>query len=157
MKGASLRIGHMVLTPGTCRKCSKWQKIPLLGMNLSWVSKNNYELPLLRQQAIFTFLPRYVIDLLFFLCSSISPSKENISSRGRKSWLRHNRVAEMILCPKYQAVKIIAYEEIKKSRLCIRNTQSLLSLLDLLKTCNGLMREASYLLIRVEYTKYIEQ
>lgn len=139
------------------RKCLKWQTILLLGMTFSWVSKNNYELPLLRQQARDTFFQRYLIDLLFFLCSSTSPSKENIASRGRQSWLRHNRVAEMILYPRYQAVKIIAYKEIKKCPLCALNTQSLLSLPDFLKTWNGLTRLGSYLLLSIGCTKFIKQ
>lgn len=102
------------------------------------------------------FFQRYVIHLLFFLCSSTLLSKENIASRGRQSWLRHNIVAEMILCPRNQALKIIAYKEIKKSHLCVYNTQSLLLLLGFLKTCNGLTRKASYLFLRFEYSKYIK-
>lgn len=92
-------IVHILLTLGTCRKCLKWQTILLLGMTFTWISKSNYELPLLLQQASAIFIQRYVIDLFFFLCSSTSYSKENIASRGRQGWLRHSRVAKMILYP----------------------------------------------------------
>lgn len=66
MKDHSLGIVHIVLTLEACRKYLWWQIILLLSMTFSWVSKNNYELPLLRQQARVTFFQRCVIDLLFF-------------------------------------------------------------------------------------------